>query len=149
MIAGGSHGALESVEPMLSPAIWTSIATGRSRAEHGITNFVRYTGVLDILRKRWSLVRSDDREVSALWNWPGPFDKTVGFQGWWASWPAEKVNGWLKARHMKELFHYEVTDTKGLPTVQYHFKQDAFEELQLPSPSRSPIDTEFGYVPVV
>ena len=36
----GAYGRLASSEPMLSPILWTTIATGKSPAEHGITHFV-------------------------------------------------------------------------------------------------------------
>lgn len=42
----------------------------------------------------------------------------------------KKVNDWLKARHMKDLFDVEVTERDGLPAVTYQFNQDAWEELQ-------------------
>jgi len=42
----------------------------------------------------------------------------------------KKVNGWLKARHMKDLFDVDVTEQDGLPAVTYQFNQDAWEELQ-------------------
>lgn len=39
LIARGVHGDLETVEPVISPTVWTSIATGRSPEAHGITSF--------------------------------------------------------------------------------------------------------------
>jgi transposase len=41
-----------------------------------------------------------------------------------------KVNAWLKARHMKQLFGGEVTERDGLPEVTYRFDPDAWAELQ-------------------
>lgn len=89
LMEGGSHGVLKSDWPMESPAIWTSIVTGRNRKAHGINDFIKTTK-----KGKRVLISSNDRKISALWNWMGPFGKTVGFQGWWASWPAEPVNGW-------------------------------------------------------
>ncbi len=37
--AGAARGRLEPEPPYLSPAIWTSIATGRSAAEHSVSNY--------------------------------------------------------------------------------------------------------------
>ncbi len=42
----------------------------------------------------------------------------------------KKVEGWLKARHMKELFHVEVGEQEGRPTLHYRFDQRAWERLQ-------------------
>ena len=42
----------------------------------------------------------------------------------------KKIDGWLKARHMKDLFHVEITENKGLPVLTYRFDQRAWEHLQ-------------------
>lgn len=41
-----------------------------------------------------------------------------------------KVNAWLKARHMKDLFHVEVTQRQGLPALTYRFDKRAWDRLQ-------------------
>jgi transposase len=40
------------------------------------------------------------------------------------------VQHWLAARHMKELFHVEVTSAKGLPVLKYRFRRRAWQKLQ-------------------
>ena len=42
----------------------------------------------------------------------------------------KKIDGWLKARHMQDLFHVEITEKKGLPVLTYRFDQRAWEHLQ-------------------
>lgn len=42
----------------------------------------------------------------------------------------KKVDGWLKARHMKDLFKVEITEDKGLPVLTYRFDHRAWERLQ-------------------
>jgi transposase len=42
----------------------------------------------------------------------------------------KKVQGWLKARHMKELFQVETTESEGLPKLTYRFDNRAWEQLQ-------------------
>lgn len=42
----------------------------------------------------------------------------------------KKVNALLKARHMKDLFHVEVTDQDGFPSLSYRFERRAWERLQ-------------------
>jgi len=100
----GAGGVLKSQPPMISPALWTTLLTGKQRDDHGIHDFTR-TGFGERVKRGWkkitgrepkpTLVSSSDRDVSALWNWTGIFGRTAGFQGWWASWPAEVVNGWM------------------------------------------------------
>jgi transposase len=41
-----------------------------------------------------------------------------------------KVSGWLKARHMKELFEVHVAERAGLPELSYRFNQRAWQRLQ-------------------
>jgi predicted AlkP superfamily phosphohydrolase/phosphomutase len=91
LIERGARGILRSENPTASPALWTTIVTGRPRAQHGISGFlVREHG-----RKRGRLVASGDRKTLALWNIASALGRRVGFVGWWASWPAEAVDGWI------------------------------------------------------
>jgi predicted AlkP superfamily phosphohydrolase/phosphomutase len=70
-----------------SPVIWTTIATGRRPEEHGIIDFVVPTDKGDVP------VASSLRKVPALWNMLTLAKRRVAVLGWWASWPAEPVNG--------------------------------------------------------
>lgn len=90
LIEAGARGPLRSEAPILSPPVWTTVVTGRPRGVHGIGGFFQKTAEGDEV-----LVDSTLRRVGALWNWLGPLDRTVGFAGWWASWPAEPVAGWM------------------------------------------------------
>ena len=84
----GAAGPLLSIEPLLSPIVWTSIATGRRPQDHGVFDFLEITPAGDPVP-----ITSDRRKVPALWNIAGQFGKTSGFIGWYASFPAEKVKG--------------------------------------------------------
>jgi len=70
-----------------SPVIWTTIATGRRPEVHGIEDFVVATARGDVP------VSSDARKVPALWNMASAAGRRVAVLGWWASWPAEEVDG--------------------------------------------------------
>jgi Tfp pilus assembly protein PilF len=85
----GSTGLLHSLEPILSPLIWTSIATGKTPDKHGILDFL----VMDQATGQAVPVTSRMRKVRALWNIAGAEDRSVAFVGWLATWPAENVNG--------------------------------------------------------
>lgn len=89
MIDEGSSGLLRSLEPILSPLIWTSIATGVTPDKHGIFDFI----VVDPASGVGVPVTSRMREARALWNIAGARRKRVAFVGWLATWPAERVNG--------------------------------------------------------
>ncbi|HRC87995.1 MAG TPA: alkaline phosphatase family protein, partial [Thermoanaerobaculia bacterium] len=89
--AEGRFGELESFEPMLSPLVWTTMATGVSPLEHGILDFAR----VDPASGRREPIGSADRRVPAIWNLASGRGKKVAVLGFWATYPAEKVNGLL------------------------------------------------------
>jgi hypothetical protein len=91
LLEQGSAGVLESVDPMYSPALWTEILTGFPRQRHGITYFT----VKDGDERPDRLVASTDRQSLALWNLTSHFQRSTGMIGFWATWPAEPVVGFL------------------------------------------------------
>ena len=92
----GAWGELQSIDPMLSPIIWTSIVTGKTPEKHGITWFM----VRNKKTGRMIPVTSNLRQCQALWNILSTRDVSVAVTGWWASWPAESVNGWVATDHL-------------------------------------------------
>jgi len=42
----------------------------------------------------------------------------------------KKVQGWLSAKDMGGLFAWEVTTQDGLPALRYHFREEAWQQLQ-------------------
>jgi predicted AlkP superfamily phosphohydrolase/phosphomutase len=70
-----------------SPVIWTTIATGVTPQEHGITDFVVPGPRGDVP------ISSSVRRVPALWSMLSRLHKRVAVIGWWGSWPAETVDG--------------------------------------------------------
>ena len=95
LIKDGTSGNLTSLEPILSPLIWTSMATGKTPEKHGITWFM-----VEGKDGRRMPVTSRVREVKALWNILNEYKRKVGFIGWWATWPAETVNGFIISDHV-------------------------------------------------
>lgn len=91
----GVYSEMETLEPMLSPAIWTTIATGVSPEVHGITWFMVKDSKGNMIP-----VTSAQRKVKALWNILTEEGKTTDVIGWWASWPAEKIKGRIVSDHM-------------------------------------------------
>lgn len=99
LLARGSRAPLRTYEPTLSPLIWTSIATGAGPAAHGIRDFVAPipgTG-------ETAIVTSNMRRVKALWNVLSDHGLTVGVVGWWATYPAERVNGFVISDQANDL----------------------------------------------
>lgn len=70
-----------------SPVIWTTVATGQPPDTHGIEAFA-----VETERGRIP-VSSATRRAPALWNILTRRERSVAVLGWWASWPAEPVQG--------------------------------------------------------
>ncbi len=87
LIAGGVAGTLLSEKPMLSPVVWTTIASGRRHGDHGIHDFFDSEG---------HLVNSSQVKTRRIWEIAGQHAKaTVGVVGWFVSWPVEPVPGFM------------------------------------------------------
>jgi hypothetical protein len=147
LVAGGAHARLRA-EPERVPAIvWTTIATGRGPAAHGIlaADTRRITGLrtpvsLDAeagafasaLARATDLVRLTRaqpasaalRSVKTFWNVASEKGLRVGVVNWWASWPAEPVNGWLVSD--RAAFKIE----KGGASEREVYPPEAFETLR-------------------
>jgi tetratricopeptide (TPR) repeat protein len=87
----GAWGDLRSIEPMISPLIWTTMATGVTPDLHGITDFL----VVSPQTGEEVPVTSWMRRVPALWNMCTASGVSSGFVGWFASFPAEEVDGFM------------------------------------------------------
>jgi len=100
----GAYGRLQSSRPMLSPILWTTIATGKAPADHGIGHFV----AVNEKTGEQLPVTSQMRRVQAIWNIASAAGRTVGVVGWWATWPAETVNGCIVSDHT--CYHFLFTE---------------------------------------
>jgi tetratricopeptide (TPR) repeat protein len=91
LVREGARGRLQTITPMLSPVIWTSMATGVLPGRHGIVDFVATAGA----GSNPVPVTSSLRKVKAFWNILSDNGLSVGVVGWWASYPAEPVSGFV------------------------------------------------------
>jgi tetratricopeptide (TPR) repeat protein len=91
----GAYGRLTSREPLLSPIIWTTIATGKTPEEHRIGHFV----AVNEKTGEQLPVTSQMRKTKALWNIFSAAERSVATVGWWATWPAETVHGTIVSDH--------------------------------------------------
>jgi tetratricopeptide (TPR) repeat protein len=110
LVATGTRARLLTVQPILSPVIWTSVATGRAPAHHGIVDFLGTDAAGNAVP-----VTSNLRRVPAFWNVLGDAGVSVGVSAWWATWPAEPVRGFMVTdRVAYQLF---AVDDTALPAV--------------------------------
>jgi Tfp pilus assembly protein PilF len=104
LVRGGVSGELRSQSPLLSPLIWTTIATGKTVAEHGIADFL----VNDPDTGTPVPISSRSRKVHALWTLLPAFNMSTDVVAWWATWPAEQVQGTMVTdRVAYQLFQYK------------------------------------------
>jgi len=88
LVRDGATGPLRTIEPMLSPLLWTTMATGRYPEDHGVLDFT----VIDANGARVPVGRYY-RKVDAFWNMLSNHGQSVDVVGWLATDPAESVNG--------------------------------------------------------
>ncbi len=105
----GAYGRLRTEKPILSPIIWTTIATGKGPEEHGIGHFVAMRGDTGETLP----VTSRMRKVKALWNIASEAERRVLTVGWWATWPPEEVLGSIVSDHTAYHFLFEDGFTGG------------------------------------
>jgi predicted AlkP superfamily phosphohydrolase/phosphomutase len=90
----GSCGPLRTLEPLVkSPVIWTTIATGKLPGKHGITDAVSPGGT--------ALMTSNVRTARTVWDILGEHGWAVSVVGWYVTWPAEPVNGFLVSDYFR------------------------------------------------
>jgi tetratricopeptide (TPR) repeat protein len=89
LIGAGARGPMRSYDPMISPLLWTTMATGVGPDVHGVADFQ----AIDPASGRRVPITSRFRRVKAIWNILGDAGRSSAFVAWWASYPAEKVSG--------------------------------------------------------
>ncbi|MEM6795270.1 MAG: alkaline phosphatase family protein [Acidobacteriota bacterium] len=113
----GAYGQVLCPKPLLSPILWTTIATGKGAADHGIGHFVaRNPETGEELP-----VTSRLRRVKALWNMATEAGRKVATVGWWATWPPEDVgDGLIVSDHTAYHFLFEEGFTGGSDEAKTH-----------------------------
>ena len=91
----GWSGRLASSYPLLSPILWTTAATGVPPDVHRVLDFQE----VDPATGRKVPISGASRAVPAVWNLASAAGKKVGVVGWWATHPAEEVNGFFVSDH--------------------------------------------------
>ncbi len=89
MISEGVMGNIATLQPILSPMLWNSIATGKRPHKHGIHGFMEPDPHSGGIRP----VSSTSRKVKALWNILTQRGFKTHVLGWFAGHPAEPING--------------------------------------------------------
>jgi predicted AlkP superfamily phosphohydrolase/phosphomutase/tetratricopeptide (TPR) repeat protein len=89
MVKNGVRGNLSTLQPVLSPMLWSSIATGKFADKHGIHGFTEPDYEGGSIRP----ISSRSRKARAIWNILTHQGKKSNVFSWWPSNPAEPING--------------------------------------------------------
>lgn len=89
LINRGVMGNLATIRPVLSPILWTSIATGKRAFKHGIHGFAEPTPDGGGIQPISNL----SRKAKAFWNILHQNGMSGHVVGWWPSNPAEPIRG--------------------------------------------------------
>ena len=76
---GGTTASLQTIQPTVSPLVWTSVATGLPPDRHGVLDF------MDARTKR--PVDSRTRRTPAVWDIAEAFGRQAVTVNWWTAWP--------------------------------------------------------------
>ena len=99
LLESGASGNLATLRPILSPMLWNTIATGKRPLSHGVHGFTEPnsdgTGVQP--------VSSLSRKCKSLWNILTQCEMRSNVVGWYASHPAEPIDGVMVSNQF-ELF---------------------------------------------
>ena len=89
LMDGGSHGNLATLEPQLSPMLWTSIATGKMAYHHGVQGFTE----VDPVTGQTVPVSAATRKCKALWEMLGEHSKRSHIVSWFATQGEQDLDG--------------------------------------------------------
>jgi len=99
MTERGVWGNLASMQPMLSPMLWNSIATGKRPDQHGVLGFTEPNPSGAGVRT----VASTSRRCKAIWNILTQCGLRSNVVGWYASHPAEPIRGVMVSNAFEQI----------------------------------------------
>jgi len=116
LVNGGVIGNLATLDPPLSPMLWTSIATGKKADKHGILGFIEPEPTQGGVRP----VNSTSRKCKAIWNILHHHGLKCNVVGWWPTQPAEPINGVMVSNFFQKATisykkRWDVTDGAVFP----------------------------------
>ena len=89
IVNNGVMGNIATLDPPLSPMLWTSIATGKYAFKHGVHGFLEFTDKNAKVRA----VTNESIKTSTLWEILNKEGFKTNVIGWWPSHPAKEIDG--------------------------------------------------------
>jgi len=134
LVAEGHSATLQAFQPLLSPILWTTAATGADPSIHGVLDFQE----VEPRTGRKLPISGFSRRVPAVWNVASAAGKKVGVVGWWATHPAEEVHGFFVSDRVAPLLFPDLPGTGvafpaalGPGVAQVRAREGAVEDLAL------------------
>ena len=108
----GAYAPCRTFKPTKSVVLWTSVATGKRMEKHGIVDW-------QLLSKdgRKILASGQSRRTEALWNIASQSGKSSSIVNWWATWPAEAVQGAIVSNHFPRSLHEPLEEATFPPEL--------------------------------
>jgi hypothetical protein len=108
----GAYAPCQTFKPTKSVVLWTSVATGKRMEKHGIVDW-------QLLSKdgRKILASGQSRRTEALWNIASQSGKSSSIVNWWATWPAEAVQGAIVSNHFPRSLHEPLEEATFPPEL--------------------------------
>ena len=122
LVEEGAHlRHLDTLQVTESPVIWTTVATGQRPLYHNIRGFTARLPSGELIP-----VTSSQRRARAIWELADRRGLSTGVVGWWATWPAEKIKGYVVSDHANPAFGDMMTAERRFWTAD----RDVISQLQ-------------------
>lgn len=81
---GGTTGSVQTIQPTVSPMLWTTVATGLTPDRHGVIDFMDPA--------QHAPVDGFSRRAPAVWDIADSFGRAAMVTNWWTAWPPAPHN---------------------------------------------------------
>lgn len=105
----GAHGVLWSMQPSSSAVLWTTMASGRLPAEHGVHDFYA--------------TQNDDLRAARFWEVASAHGDVVGIFQWLVTWPPDPLPGFVVPGWLARDDRTHPTDLAWLKDVELRTQQ--------------------------
>jgi len=140
VVQAGVIGNIATLQPCLSPLLWTSLATGKTADKHGIVGFIEpFNNGQGV-----QLSSSTSRTAKSLWNILTQRELRSIVVGWYATHPAEPIRGVCVSNRFLEQMPMAPTQVWEVPPGAVHPPElvDSLSSLRMHPAELNPADLQ-------